>query len=344
MTTAVVTVTADMPVPQLARVLLHHGVSGVPVLDIDGAPIGMVSEGDLAMRDGLTTGGEPEPPPEPTGRRDWWLELLADPAPPDGEYLQRLRSSDRTVAAVMTTPVITVGEATDVAEISQLLARHRIKRVPVVKDGHVTGIVSRADLLRVLATGVSGGTLPALKSAPSAFLSDMFGTLRRVSSELAAVPSVTKAGATEAVAAEPAAAASGFRTLEADFHRGEIQRHDDARAAADKLRHETVNTLMNAHVSDDAWRQMLQHARTSAEHGATEWLVLRFPSQLCRDGGRAINIADAAWPATLRGEAAELYLRFEQELKPAGFRLSARVLEFPGGMPGDIGLFVVWGE
>jgi hypothetical protein len=73
-------------------------------------------------------------------------------------------------------------------------------------------------------------------------------------------------------------------------------------------------------------------------------LVLRFPNELCSDGGRAINIAAAAWPATLRGEAAELYLRWEQELKPAGFGLSAYVLEFPGGMPGDIGMFLVWGE
>jgi len=72
--------------------------------------------------------------------------------------------------------------------------------------------------------------------------------------------------------------------------------------------------------------------------------MLRFPNQLCSDGGRAINIADPCWPAMLRGEAAELYLRWEQELKPEGFRLSAHVLDFPGGMPGDIGLFLVWGE
>ena len=220
-----------------------------------------------------------------------------------------------------------------------MLAVHRIKRVPVVKDGHVIGIVSRADLLRVVAAGASGDTPPASKSVPSAFLSDLFGTLRRTIPE-----GVPVQGAIEAATTEPAAAASGFRSLEADFHRSETQRHDDERLAADKLRHETVNLLIDTHVSDAAWRQMLHHARTSAERGATEWLVLRFPSQLCRDGGRAINIADAGWPATLRGEAAELYLRWEQELKPAGFRLSARVLEFPGGMPGDIGLFVVWGE
>ena len=75
-----------------------------------------------------------------------------------------------------------------------------------------------------------------------------------------------------------------------------------------------------------------------------ECLLLRFPNELCTDGGRAIDVMEEAWPATLRGEAAELYLRWERELKPRGFRLAARVLEYPGGMPGDIGLFLVWGE
>ena len=50
------------------------------------------------------------------------------------------------------------------------------------------------------------------------------------------------------------------------------------------------------------------------------------------------------WPGTLRGEAAEIYLRWERDLKPHGFHLSARVLDFPGDLPGDIGLFLVWGE
>jgi hypothetical protein len=140
------------------------------------------------------------------------------------------------------------------------------------------------------------------------------------------------------------ATASGFRTLEADFHNREAQQHDDARAAAEKHRQEIAQRLIDTHVSDDTWRQMLHHAREAAGKGATEWLVLRFPNQLCSDAGRAINIADSAWPATLRGEAGELYLRWEQELKPVGFGLSAHVLEFPGGMPGDIGLFLVWGK
>jgi hypothetical protein len=84
--------------------------------------------------------------------------------------------------------------------------------------------------------------------------------------------------------------------------------------------------------------------REAAEHGDREFMLLRFPSDLCTDRGRAINSALPEWPQTLRGEAAELYLRWERELKPRGFHLSARVLDFPDGMPGDVGLFLGWGE
>lgn len=73
-------------------------------------------------------------------------------------------------------------------------------------------------------------------------------------------------------------------------------------------------------------------------------MLLSFPSALCADGGRAINSEQPEWPQTLRGEAAELYLRWERDLKPLGFPLIARVLDFPGGMPGNIGLFLNWSE
>ena len=89
---------------------------------------------------------------------------------------------------------------------------------------------------------------------------------------------------------------------------------------------------------------MLHRAREAAEHGNAEFPMLRAPSQLCSDGGRAINAGEPDWPATLRGEAAELYFRWQRELKPHGFHLAARVLDFPDGKPGDIGLFLTWGE
>jgi hypothetical protein len=73
-------------------------------------------------------------------------------------------------------------------------------------------------------------------------------------------------------------------------------------------------------------------------------MLLRFPAPLCSDGGRSINSNRPEWPETLRGEAAELYLRWEHDLRPHGFRLAARVLDFPDGMPGDIGLFLNWAQ
>lgn len=69
---------------------------------------------------------------------------------------------------------------------------------------------------------------------------------------------------------------------------------------------------------------------------------MRFPSELCSDSGLKINNADLAWTETLRGEAADLYVRYERELKPKGFGMAARVVDYPNGMPGDIALFLVW--
>ena len=71
-------------------------------------------------------------------------------------------------------------------------------------------------------------------------------------------------------------------------------------------------------------------------------MLLRFPADLCTDRGRSVNATLPDWSQTLRGEAAEIYLRWERDLKPGGFHLAARVLDFPGGFPGDIGLFLVW--
>ena len=60
------------------------------------------------------------------------------------------------------------------------------------------------------------------------------------------------------------------------------------------------------------------------------------------DAGRAVNAGEPNWPASLRSEASDMYVRWERDLKPDGFRFGARVLEFPGSMPGDIGLFLTW--
>ena len=137
MTTPVLTVTKDATVQEIARLLLDRHISAVPVVDGDGILLGVVSEGDLIRR--ADSGTERHP--------SWWLSLVSDPEDDARSYLKShgLRAVD-----VMTRNVIVVTEDTAVPEIADLLEKHRIKRVPVVREGCVVGIVSRANLLQAL--------------------------------------------------------------------------------------------------------------------------------------------------------------------------------------------------
>ncbi len=138
MTADVVTVGPEAWVGEIARLLLEHRISAVPVVDAAGRLVGIVSEGDLVRR--AETGTLP--------RRAWWLDLLTDPAVEAREYV---KTHGRRAADVMTRGVVTVGVDTPLEDVARLLERHRIKRVPVVRAGRVVGIVSRADLIRALA-------------------------------------------------------------------------------------------------------------------------------------------------------------------------------------------------
>jgi hypothetical protein len=75
----------------------------------------------------------------------------------------------------------------------------------------------------------------------------------------------------------------------------------------------------------------------------TEVLVIRFPNQLCTDRGRAINQREAGWENTLTGLPKELFEFWQKHLKPRGYKLGCTVVDFPGGVPGDIGITLSWG-
>jgi CBS domain-containing protein len=329
MTTEVISVSADTPLRDVARVLLEHGISAVPVVDADGSPVGMVSEGDLLGRDEVAR----------LQRRDWWLTLIADDAAPDD--LSRARTPDRTARDVMSAPIVTVAEGTDLAEVTRLLAQHHIKRVPVMKDGYMVGIVSRADLLRGLTSVESDTDRPPPTRPDRGFLLSMFGEYRRPAWEV--VPP-KQAVAPEAATLSSDVNASAFRALIEDFQADKAKQRDAADRSSAEHTQQLTMELIDTHVTEETWRSLLHHARQAAEAGEKECLLLRFPNALCSDGGREIDVRQETWPATLRGEAAELYLRWERELKGRGFHLAARVMEYPGGMPGDIGLYLVWGE
>jgi CBS domain-containing protein len=141
MTKDVVTVSPDTNTSQIAQQLLEHKISAVPVIDSSGIVIGMVSEGDLIGRRDV----------DRDERRDWWLTLLAEGEALSRDFLASLRRPKLTAGDVMSAPVVTVTGETEDIEIARLLAKHRIKRVPVMRDGRLIGIVSRADLLRAFA-------------------------------------------------------------------------------------------------------------------------------------------------------------------------------------------------
>lgn len=238
----------------------------------------------------------------------------------------------------MSAPLVTVTEDTPVNEAARLLAIHRIKRVPVVRDERLVGIVSRADLLRVVAAGQTIAS-EAKRQERRGFLANLFGEYHL---PLYETNSGNQPHDPTTQRDESKLAAEDLRRLVEDFHHGEAQHADETRRLAAKRRRERARELVDAHVFDQSWRAIMHQACGAAENGERELLLLRFPSQLCIDGGRAINVAERNWHATLRGRPAELYLRWERDLSPRGFNLSARVLEFPDGKPGDIGLFLGW--
>lgn len=146
MTPNVVTVAAEAPVAEVAQTLLERRISAAPVVDGSGAVIGIVSEGDLMRRTELGT----------AKHRSWWLSLFDDSGATAAAYV---KSHGRTAADVMTTHVVTIEEDATLEAIAVVLEERRIKRVPVLKDGKLIGIVSRANLLQgLVAAGVGGVT------------------------------------------------------------------------------------------------------------------------------------------------------------------------------------------
>jgi CBS domain-containing protein len=140
MTTPVVTVSPDTSVRDIAKLLFERRISGVPVVD-KGQLVGIVTEGDLLHRYEIETDERPL-------RGSWWLRLIASDESP-GEYI---RSHARLAKDIMTQDVITVDEETPISKIAMIFETRRIKRVPVLRDGQLVGIVSRANLVQALAT------------------------------------------------------------------------------------------------------------------------------------------------------------------------------------------------
>ena len=136
MTRPVITIGPDTPIHEAARLMAERGVSGLPVVDDRGDLVGIISDGDLVVR------------PRPREQRPWWRLFFADAEQLAREYQKAVGT---LVGEVMTRSVVSVGPDLHVAMAALLIDHRGIRRVPVVADGKVVGIVSRADLVRALA-------------------------------------------------------------------------------------------------------------------------------------------------------------------------------------------------
>ena len=137
MTSPVFTVGPQTPLVEIVNLMLDRRISAVPVVDSGGILMGIVSEGDLVRRK------EPGIAPE----QSWWLKALGAKAALADEFV---RAHSTRAEEVMTEEVHAIGRDTPLPDIAKLLERNRIKRVPVLSDGKVVGIVSRANLLQAL--------------------------------------------------------------------------------------------------------------------------------------------------------------------------------------------------
>lgn len=168
----VVTVTPDATVLHAARLMLQRRFSGLPVVDPTGALVGIVTEGDFLRRTETGT----------VRRRPRWIEFLVGPGPLAAEYTH---TTGRLVGEVMTRDVHTVTEEMELQDVVDLMERHHIKRLPVVRGGRIVGIVTRQNLLSALIgrrvatepaatdTAIREGLLAELKAQPWAPMIDV---------------------------------------------------------------------------------------------------------------------------------------------------------------------------
>lgn len=139
MTTHVITCHPATPLTEAVTAMLHHQISGLPVVDDQGRLVGIVTEGDFLRRGETDT----------ERRRPRWVEFLMGPGQLADEYVH---THARKIADVMTPEPVTVSPDATLDDVVNLMERHQIKRLPVVRDGRLEGIISRANLLRALAS------------------------------------------------------------------------------------------------------------------------------------------------------------------------------------------------
>jgi hypothetical protein len=141
--------------------------------------------------------------------------------------------------------------------------------------------------------------------------------------------------------------AADLRAYMTDMQMAHVGSELVAMDKATKARQELVKTLsepleLTPDVLQGVTRRVMSSIKSAAGRGETEIMVMRFPNELCSDKGRAINNSEEGWPDTLTGRPRQAYELWRDRLRENDYKLKAMIIDWPGGLPGDIGLFLSW--
>ena len=166
---------------------------------------------------------------------------------------------------------------------------------------------------------------------------------------MAAVTKDTGTAAAQELGDESFMSAADLRAYMAEMDIAKAMKEVGAMDRAEKARKALVKSLstpieVTPEKIQEVTATLLRKLRSAAQRGASELMVMRFPSSLCTDGGRAINNSEADWPETLTGRPRQAYEFWRDHLRSGGYRLKAMIVEWPGGLPGDVGFFLQWGD
>lgn len=147
---------------------------------------------------------------------------------------------------------------------------------------------------------------------------------------------------TEDTALKMTAAGLRQRIVMQELERAQLaEKH---KSAANQEFNRWVDDFLHNPVSEEDMKLLEIRIGHAVSEGRTDVMLFKFPSNLCSDSGRAINNNDPSWPDTLPGKSHEVYRFWKDHAQQAGFGLRAMIVDFPDGMPGDVGVFLSWAE
>jgi hypothetical protein len=121
-----------------------------------------------------------------------------------------------------------------------------------------------------------------------------------------------------------------------------IREHERRKQKQEGEERELREAFHNREIHPEVMNRINNAVRSVAERGGHEIQALTFPAKYCNDGGRRINNNEPDWPDSLEGFAKRAYEFYLKELRPLGFKVRVQILDYPGGMPGNVAFFLVW--